>query len=74
MKKKYLVVTGGAGFIGSNLINSLLRYKKFHIIILDNYSSGSKSNHLVNKRLKYIKAETSNINKVLHKLSVTVSV
>tara|TARA_B000000441_G_C21626778_1_gene280943 strand:+ start:615 stop:797 length:183 start_codon:yes stop_codon:yes gene_type:complete len=55
MKKKYLIVTGGAGFIGSNLIKSLIKFKNFNIISLDNYSSGNKKNHIKHKRIKYIK-------------------
>ena len=46
MKKKYIVVTGGAGFVGSNLIELLLKKTKFKIISLDNYSSGSKKTHI----------------------------
>ena len=40
--KKIIVVTGGAGFIGSNLINLLVLKTKFKIISIDNYSSGKK--------------------------------
>ena len=59
--KKIIIVTGGAGFIGSNLIQFLLKKTKFKIISLDNYSTGTKKNHLKNKRVKYIKGETKNI-------------
>jgi len=65
MKKKYLVVTGGAGFVGSNLIKCLLKKTKYNIISLDNYSTGSKNNHLINKRVKYLKGDTKNISKIL---------
>ena len=41
-KKKYIVITGGAGFIASNLIELLLKKTNFRIISLDNYSSGKK--------------------------------
>jgi len=60
--KNILIVTGGAGFIGSNLIEFLLKKTKYKIISLDNYSSGNKKNHIINSRIKYIKGETVNIN------------
>ena len=40
--KNHIVVTGGAGFVGSNLIEFLLEKTSYKIISLDNYSSGSK--------------------------------
>ena len=65
--KNLIIVTGGAGFVGSNLIKFLLKKTKYKIISLDNYSSGSKKNHIKNKRVNYIKGETFNINKILIK-------
>ncbi len=65
--KNLLVVTGGAGFVGSNLISALLTETNLDIISIDNYSSGSKKNHINNKRIKYLKANTSEISKVLKK-------
>ena len=59
--RNILVVTGGAGFIGSNLISELLKFKKFKIISVDNYSSGLSKNHIKNKRVKYLKGSTKNI-------------
>jgi UDP-glucose 4-epimerase len=59
--KNILVITGGAGFIGSNLISELLKFKKFTIISIDNYSSGLFKNHIKNKRVKYLKGNTKNI-------------
>ena len=65
--KKIIVVTGGAGFVGSNLINYLIEKTKYNIISLDNYSTGLKKNHLKNKRVKYIKSHTKNTSSVLKK-------
>ena len=65
--KKFLIVTGGAGFVGSNLIKYLLAKTSFKIISIDNYSSGSKRNHIQNNRVKYIKSNIKYISKVLNK-------
>ena len=48
--KKTIIVTGGAGFVGSNLIEFLLNKTNYKIISLDNYSSGSKKNHIKNNK------------------------
>ena len=63
-KNKYIIITGGAGFVGTNLIKFLLKKTKFNLISLDNYSSGSKKNHIKNERIKYIKNHTKNISSV----------
>ena len=63
--KNLIIVTGGAGFVGSNLIEFLLKKTRYKIISLDNYSTGSKKNHIKNKRLKYLKGNTLEINKIL---------
>ena len=65
--KKYIVITGGAGFIASNLIELLLKKTNFRIISLDNYSSGKKRNHVKNKKIIYIRSHTKNISKTLKK-------
>ncbi len=64
-KKNIIIVTGGAGFVGSNLIEFLLDKTKYNIISIDNYSSGYRKNHLKNKRVKYLNANTKDINKVI---------
>ena len=63
--KNIIVVTGGSGFVGSNLIEYFLKKIKLQIISLDNYSSGSKKNHILNKRVKYIKSDTKQISQIL---------
>ena len=63
--KDIIIVTGGAGFVGANLINFLVKKTKFNIISIDNYSSGNKKNHVNSKRVKYIKSHTKNISRVL---------
>ena len=72
--KKIIVVTGGAGFIGTNLIDLLLKRTKFKIISIDNYSSGSKNNHIINTRVKYIKSDTKNISKILKPFTKNINV
>ena len=59
--RNILVVTGGAGFIGSNLISELLKLKKFKIISIDNYSSGSPKNQIKNKKIRYLNGNTKNV-------------
>tara|TARA_A100000164_G_scaffold19060_1_gene15453 strand:+ start:87 stop:974 length:888 start_codon:yes stop_codon:yes gene_type:complete len=65
--KKFIIVTGGSGFVGSNLIKYLVLKSKFKIISLDNYSSGSRGNHIKNSRVLYIKGNTKDIDKILNK-------
>jgi UDP-glucose 4-epimerase len=63
--KKIIVITGGAGFVGSNLIKFLVKKTNFKIISIDNYSSGTKKNHIINSRVKYLNSNTKNISKTL---------
>ena len=66
MNKNTILVTGGAGFIGSCLIKFLINIKiKEKIISLDNYSSGYKKNHIKNKNVKYIKGDNKDIDTLL---------
>tara|TARA_Y100000816_G_C25993717_1_gene519113 strand:- start:8 stop:895 length:888 start_codon:yes stop_codon:yes gene_type:complete len=65
--KKIIIVTGGSGFVGSNLIKYLIGKTKKDIISLDDYSSGTKKNHIKSKRVKYIEGNTKNIDNILKK-------
>ena len=64
-KIKKILVTGGAGFVGTNLINLLLRKTKYKIISIDNYSSGARKNHIRNNRIKYLRGSTQNISQLI---------
>ena len=66
--KNIIIVTGGAGFVGSNMINLLLKKTNFKIVSLDNYSSGFKKNHIKDNRVTYINCDTKNITKRLNKI------
>ena len=66
--KNIIVVTGGAGFVGSNLIHELIKRTNYEIVSIDNYSTGKVTNHIISKRLKYIKGNTSDISKILFKM------
>ena len=65
--KNLIIVTGGAGFVGSNLIEFFLKETNYKVISLDNYSSGSIKNHINHIRVKYIKGDTTDIKKILDK-------
>ena len=67
MSTKKILITGGAGFVGTNLVKLLLKKTNYKIISLDNYSSGSKKNHIKNSRVKYIRGHSININKLINK-------
>ena len=64
--KKFIVITGGAGFVGTNLIKLLLKKTKYNLISLDNYSSGLKKNHIKDKRVFYLNGHTKDISKILN--------
>ncbi len=67
MKKNLIIVTGGTGFVGSNLISFLIKKTNYKIISIDNYSSGSVKNQIKNRNVKYIKGHTKNISSLLRK-------
>jgi len=73
-KKNKIIVTGGAGFVGTNLIKLLLKKTKYKIISIDNYSSGTKLNHVKNNRVKYVKGKTTDITKLIKKPNEVKSV
>ncbi len=62
MKKKILV-TGGAGFVGSHLCERLAQNKNYEVFSLDNYFTGSKDNHV--KNVTYIEGSTANISELI---------
>jgi len=64
-QKKTILITGGAGFVGANLVKYFIKHTKFKIISLDNYSSGNKKNHIKSNRVKYIRGETKNIKEII---------
>ena len=66
--KNIIIVTGGAGFVGSNMISLFLKKTSFKIISLDNYSSGSKKNHIKDKKVTYLNCDTKNIARRLNKI------
>ena len=66
MKKNIILVTGGAGFIGSSLIKYFIKNKfKEKIISIDNYSTGNVKNHLKSNKVIYLRGDNKDINKLL---------
>ena len=75
MSKNIILVTGGAGFIGSSLIKKIIKDNyKYKVVSLDNYSTGTKKNHIKDKNVKYIKGENKNINKLMNKFKRKIKV
>ena len=72
--KNIIVVTGGAGFVGTNLISFLLKNSRYKIISIDNYSSGSKRNHIKDKKINYIKGNTKDISTILNSKKKKINV
>ncbi len=63
MSKKLILVTGGAGHVGSHVIEELLENDDNEVISLDNYFNGSINNHI--KGAKYIKGDTKDIDRLI---------
>lgn len=61
--KKRILVTGGAGFVGSNLCERLAQDKNNEVYSLDNYFTGSKENHVSN--VTYIEGSSANIDNLV---------
>jgi UDP-glucose 4-epimerase len=66
--KNIIVITGGAGFVGSHLIEVFLNKTNFKVVSVDNYSSGTKKNHIKNKRVRYVEGDTKNIQILLRNI------
>lgn len=65
MSFRSIVVTGGAGFVGSHLIASLVKaYPQAKIVSIDNYFTGRRDVHLDDPRVVYLESSTVNINKL----------
>ena len=72
-KKNLIVVTGGCGFVGKNLIEYLIKNTNLKILSLDDYSSGYRSNHVKNNRVTYLKGHTKDIAKLLSKYKFKIN-
>ena len=58
---KNILVTGGAGYIGSHIIEILIK-QKYKVFIIDNLSTGHK--RLINKKAKFYKLNINNLKKI----------
>ena len=75
MKKKTFLITGGTGFIGSNICKLLIK-KKYNVVIFDNNSRGSiKKIKNLKKKIKFIKGDIRNkesLNKAVKKVDAVI--
>jgi UDP-glucose 4-epimerase len=75
MQKNIILITGGAGFIGSSLIKYILSLNSMSkIISIDNYSTGNKKNHIKHKNVRYIRGENKDIAIILNKYKKKIKV
>ncbi len=68
--KKTIVVTGGAGFIGTHLVRKLKENPDYRVLSLDNYFTGTKENHVAG--VEYIEGHTKDIEKLITETVDTV--
>jgi UDP-glucose 4-epimerase len=66
--KKYILVTGGAGHVGSSLVEELLKDSNNVVMSLDNYYNGSTDNHIPGA--KYYKGHTKDVAKLLPNIQI----
>ena len=64
-KRNTIIITGGAGFVGTNLIKLFLKKTTHKIVSIDNYSTGKNKNHVKNGRVKYVRGNTRDIFKLI---------